>query len=62
VWREGPLLVSDTIGAPGNRVLKPLTGADEVPYVPLVGARLLSGKKGLSGSSECQITWSGFRP
>ena len=84
--REGPLLVSEVIGAPGcsDRLFLGSTESDttlfgfhwlfEVPYSPIVGARLLvrsgewlqfaivPGKKGLSGSSECRLTWSGFRP
>lgn len=84
--REGPLIVSDVIGAPGcsDRLFLAATESDttlfgfhwlfEVPYGPIVGARLIvrsgewlqfaivPGKKGPSGSSECQLTWSAFRP
>lgn len=84
--REGPLLVTDVIGAAGcaDRLFIGATESDttqfgfhwlfEVPFSPITGARLLVRpgerlhyalvlrKPGLSSSSECQLTWSGFRP
>jgi hypothetical protein len=84
--REGPLLVTDVIGAAGcaDRLFIGATESDttqfgfhwlfEVPFSPITGARLLVRpgerlhyalvlrKQGLSTNSECQLTWSGFRP
>ena len=84
--REGPLIVSDVIGAAGcvDRLFIGATESDtpqfgfhwvfEIPFSPIMGARLLvrpgewlqyaivPGKKKLTESGECQLTWSGFKP
>jgi hypothetical protein len=84
--REGPLLVTDVIGATAcpERLFIGATESDtpllgfhwlfETRTTAVTGARfvvrggewlqfaIIPGKKGLSGSAECQINWSGFRP
>jgi hypothetical protein len=84
--REGPLLVTDVIGATAcpERMFIGATESDttlfgfhwlfETRTTPITSARfvvrggewlqfaILPGKKGLSGSPECQVSWSGFRP
>jgi hypothetical protein len=84
--REGPLLVTDVIGALAcpERMFIGATESDttlfgfhwlfEARTTPITSARfvvrggewlqfaILPGKKGFSGSPECQISWSGFRP
>ncbi len=84
--REGPLLVTDVIGATAcpERLFIGATESDtpllgfhwlfETRTTAVTGARfvvrggewlqfaIIPGKKGLSGSAECQISWSGFRP